>query len=212
MTQLDHIAVVAPDLATGTAWLRDVLGVDAPRGGAHPEMGTHNHLLRLGSDVFLEVIAADPEAKDPQHRRWFCLDDSAEIDRAWHSGRHLRAYVARCSNLAEAIGEHSETFGTPMQISRGDRSWMFGVRADGKLPLDGALPCLMDWGPRGTPVPDMPDYGLQLRELLVETPVPNEVHAGLDAIGIARKPRIGRAETVRLVATIDTPRGVRTLS
>jgi catechol 2,3-dioxygenase-like lactoylglutathione lyase family enzyme len=39
MTELDHIAVIAPDLATGVAWVRDVLGVEASQGGSHPEMG-----------------------------------------------------------------------------------------------------------------------------------------------------------------------------
>src|SRR5262245_22737988 len=73
MTELDHIAVVAPSLAAGIAYVHDVLGVEPPKGGAHPLMGTHNHLLRLGDDVFLEVIAVDPDGPRPAHRRWFGL-------------------------------------------------------------------------------------------------------------------------------------------
>ena len=66
MTELDHIAVVAPDLAAGVAWVRDVLGVEPPRGGKHPQMGTHNCICcALGEDVFLEVIAVDPDAPKP---------------------------------------------------------------------------------------------------------------------------------------------------
>ena len=56
---LDHLVVVAPDLAEGIAHVRDCLGVAMPEGGRHREMGTRNHLLRLGDATFLEVIAVD---------------------------------------------------------------------------------------------------------------------------------------------------------
>ncbi|WP_393939598.1 VOC family protein [Piscinibacter sakaiensis] len=43
-------------------------------GGAHPHMGTHNRLLRLGDHCYLEVIAIDPAAPPPARARWFGLD------------------------------------------------------------------------------------------------------------------------------------------
>jgi glyoxalase-like protein len=39
MTELDHIAVAAPDLGRGAAWVREMLGVEMPAGGKYPEMG-----------------------------------------------------------------------------------------------------------------------------------------------------------------------------
>src|SRR3954469_7122628 len=75
MTELDHITVAARSLAQGLAYLRDALGVDLPYGGAHPRMATHNHLLRLGPALFLELIAIDPTAPPPARPRWFQLDD-----------------------------------------------------------------------------------------------------------------------------------------
>jgi catechol 2,3-dioxygenase-like lactoylglutathione lyase family enzyme len=210
--ELDHIAVIAPDLAAGVAWLRDVLGVEAPPGGKHPEMGTHNHLLGLGPDVYLEVIALDPEAPRPPHRRWFGLDDAEAVAAHWRAGRHLRAYAASCNGLAATIGAQAATFGAPMHISRGDRSWTFAVRPDGELPGSGALPCLIDWGERGTPAPAMPDVGLRLEALRLETPDPDAVQAVLDAIGMRRKPEISLGPQVRLTAIIATPGGVRMLN
>jgi hypothetical protein len=212
VAELDHITVVAPDLATGVDWVRRTLGVAPQPGGAHPQMGTHNCLLRLGDDVFLEVIATDPGAPRPAHRRWFGLDDHDRLREYWQTGRRLTGYVARCSDLKAIVGARPTMFGAPMQISRGDRQWLFGVRADGALPREGALPSLMDWGARGSPAPSMPDLGLRLLSLVVEAPEPEHVSAELDAIGFGGMPDIRRADRVRLYAVIDTPAGVRLLT
>jgi Glyoxalase-like domain len=212
MTEFDHIAVVAPDLGTGVARVREVLGFEPLTGGKHPLMGTHNCLLRLGEDVFMEVIAVDPDAPKPSIKRWFGLDDQAAVRRNWQAGRRLGAYVARCHDVAATIGSHGDIFGQSTQLTRGDLVWTFGVRPDGTLPLGGALPHVMDWGSRGALAPALKDYGLKLRELVVEAPDPAAVHAGLDAIGITRKPTIRRANSVRLSAAIDTPHGVRMLT
>ena len=80
MLTLDHLVVVAPDLAEGVAHVRDCLGLAMPEGGRHEAMGTRNHLLRLGDALFLEVIAVDPEAPAPPRARWFGLSDSQALD------------------------------------------------------------------------------------------------------------------------------------
>ncbi len=211
--ELDHIAVVAPDLATGLAWVRETLGVEPQPGGKHPEMGTHNHLLRLGEGVFLEVIAADPAAGKPSpHRRWFGLDDPAQLRRDWREGRRLRGWVARCSGLEATIGTRGPTLGVPMAVSRGERRWQFSVRADGSLPSDGALPHLIDWGEAGPPASAMPDMGCRLQALVIETPERAFVHSTLTALALANAPHIRDGKTVRLIAAIETPLGVRILT
>src|SRR3954463_1135373 len=60
--RLDHITVVAPSLEVGAAYVGAALGVVPGPGRTHPGMATHNLLLALGSDVYLEVISADPGA------------------------------------------------------------------------------------------------------------------------------------------------------
>jgi hypothetical protein len=53
---IDHIVITAPDLEVGAEFVRQTLGVIPQSGGAHPRMGTHNLLLRLGDSLYLEVI------------------------------------------------------------------------------------------------------------------------------------------------------------
>ena len=213
MVELDHIAVVAPDLATGLAWVRETLGVEPQPGGKHPEMGTHNHLLRIGESMFLEVIAADPSAGRPSpHRRWFGLDDPAQVRRDWRDGRRLRGWIARCSGLEATIGKRAPTFGVPMAVSRGDRNWQFSVRADGTLPADGGLPHLIDWGEAGPPAPGMPDLGCKLHALVIETPEPAFVRSTTETLGLPFAPGVRDGKVVRLIAAIETPFGIRILT
>ena len=56
---IDHLVIAAETLAEGVAWVEDRLGIACSGGGAHPAMGTHNRLIRLG-DLYLEVIAIEP--------------------------------------------------------------------------------------------------------------------------------------------------------
>ena len=72
---LDHLVLAAPELARGVVWAERRLGVAFGPGGAHPGMGTHNRLLRLGAGAFLEVIAPAPDSPAPPHPRWFGMSD-----------------------------------------------------------------------------------------------------------------------------------------
>ena len=91
----DHIAVSAETLGEGVAYVEDALGVRLAAIGHHPHMATHNRLLGLG-DLYLEVIAADPDAPQPDWPRWFDLDHFSGPPR-------LTNWVARTNDLAAAL-------------------------------------------------------------------------------------------------------------
>lgn len=209
--RLDHLTIIAPNLEAGAAHVRDMLGVDMPFGGRHPEMGTHNLLIRLGEDIFLEVIAVDPAAETPERPRWFGLDDAAAVRRAWDSGHRLRGWVARTQGIAGVLSVHGALFGEERQVSRGDRSWQISVPADGSLPADGNAPSIIDWGARGTPALAMADYGLSLAEFWIEHPQPPMVKSLYEQLGVVAPPHIREADHTRYGALIRTPMGLRTL-
>ena len=72
--QFDHIAIGCTDLAEGTAWVEEQLGVALRPGGKHVQFGTYNTLLGMG-DLYLEVIAKDPDAPAIDRPTWFDLDN-----------------------------------------------------------------------------------------------------------------------------------------
>ncbi|WP_342105245.1 VOC family protein [Methylobacterium sp. SI9] len=212
MLTLDHLVVVAPDLAEGVAHVRDCLGLTMPEGGHHREMGTRNHLLRLGDALFLEVIAVDPEAPAPSRPRWFGLSDPARVRADWDAGRRLRGFVARTDDLDGVLAAHPDLLGQAATMTRGALSWRFGLRPDGAWPADGAAPCAMAWGQSGNPARTMPDLGARLEALVLTHPDPDAARQRHAALGLADPPVIVPGDGPRWTARITTPSGLRTLA
>ena len=71
--RLDHLAIGAQTLQEGVAWAEAKLGVSFQAGGTHARFATHNRLLGVADGLYLEVIAADPDATC-EGPRWFGLD------------------------------------------------------------------------------------------------------------------------------------------
>ena len=212
---LDHLVLAAPALAPGVAWAERRLGVAFGPGGAHPGMGTHNRLLRLGADAYLEVIAPDPAAPAPSHPRWFGLSDTDALRHRWDEGPRLAAWVARVADLDAAVAVDPELLGRPVHLTRGTLSWRFALRADGSPPLGGAAPCLIQWDPGagrpdGTPAPLLPDAGCALERLTLRHPDPARVRALLGRLGLAGVTEVAAGEP-GVSALLRTPGGTTSL-
>jgi hypothetical protein len=60
--QIDHLILVVSDLKKGMAEFAERTGVTPVYGGEHPHTFTHNALVALDNGVYLEIIAARPDA------------------------------------------------------------------------------------------------------------------------------------------------------
>lgn len=212
MLTLDHLSIIAPSLQKGIDHVRQCLGIDIPYGRVHPDMGTHNHVLRLGEDVYLEVIAIDPDAAPPGHPRWFGLDDQDAVRAACNTGLWLRGWVARTQHMDTVLAQHGQLLGCKTQLSAGAAApYFFAIPPGGALPLAGLAPCLIDRGQRPPPVASMPDLGARLHRFTIEHPEPGVVEALYDALGIENRPNVQKGVSFRYRAEIHTPGGLKAL-
>jgi hypothetical protein len=64
-SRIDHLVIAASDLISGTKILEAKLSSKFSPGGDHQIMGTHNKLLKLQSDMYLEIIANNQNVDNP---------------------------------------------------------------------------------------------------------------------------------------------------
>ncbi|HEU5293269.1 MAG TPA: VOC family protein [Burkholderiaceae bacterium] len=210
---VDHLVVVADTLEQGTQWCEATLGVEPASGGRHPLMGTHNRLLAIGAerfpDVYLEIIAVDPDAPAPGRARWYEMDDAA-----------LRAAVRERPRLVHAVARTTKIEmlrwglincglnpGTLLAVQRdtphGRLSWRLTVRDDGRFECAGALPTLIEWqGPH--PCDHLSASPVVLNELILRG-VPPRVADVLKLPAVQMSERNEGDGMLR--AVFDTPRG-----
>jgi hypothetical protein len=200
---LDHIAISAATLESGTNWVEAALGVPLAGGGKHPHMGTHNRLLSLG-DLYLEVIAIDPAAPKPAQPRWFDLDRFLGPPR-------LSNWICRTDDLDAALAAAPPGAGTATDLQRGDYRWRFAVPATGRLPFDDCFPALIQWQGDLHPAKSLRDHGIRLTRLEITHPDAAALQvalSGLDDPRISLSP--GPYPALR--ATFATPNGPRVLT
>ena len=202
---VDHLVLSAPSLDEGVAHVAGLTGVTATFGGAHPGMGTHNALLALGDDVYLEIIAPDPAQPEPAGGRPFGVTGDGRIE--------LVSFAVRPSPgmTIEQVVEAARSKGhdpgpiAPMSRSRPDGSelhWQLtmppGAGGDQQVPF------VIDWGDAPNPASTSPG-GCRLLALDVEHPNADRLGAVYAALGLSL--RVDDAETARLSARVDSPHG-----
>ena len=206
MAAIDHIVYAAPNLAAGTAAVEALVGMQAAPGGPHPGMGTRNTLMSLGDDVYLEIIAPDPEQPDPPSGRPFDIDAMSEgrlITFAVHASEgetieDVTAAMAACGEDPGPISAMSRVKPDGEEIH-----WSLTMSAG-----PGLVPFVIEWGNTTHPATVTPT-GCTLVSLSGTHPDPDHIRALHSAIGIDVD--VSAGDTVTFEATLDTPNGRITL-
>jgi hypothetical protein len=166
-------------------------------------MGTHNALLRLGSRVYLELIAIDPEGS-AQWPRWFALDAPAVRERMTREP-FLITWVARIDDIDAAVCA-VPALGRVLALSRGAFRWRIAVPDDGGTNFDGVLPTLIQWEGDAHPADGLAEAGCELLRLELSHPRADELAAQCRRLGVAGAVELDTGPP-RLAARIASPRG-----
>lgn len=178
--RLDHLVYAVPDLAEGTAFVADALGVRPDAGGQHVGRGTANTLVGLGDGAYLEIIGPDLTQPPPSLPRPFAIDDLiAPV---------LVTWAARVSDLPAVIAAARAAGYDP-----GPAQAMRRATPDGGLlawsltappaAFDGLVPFLIDWGDSRHPSGSLA-HPVRLTRFVLRTPDPGPVRHALSALGL----------------------------
>jgi Glyoxalase-like domain len=107
-------------------------GIHAQAGGKHVGLGTHNALLALGPQTYLEIIGPDPDQPEPPVPRPFGIGD---ITRG-----QLVGWALACDDIDQAVAEARSHGYDPGEVVDGCRvgpagtvlRWRGGGRCAGR--------------------------------------------------------------------------------
>jgi hypothetical protein len=182
----DHLVTGAGSLSQGVAWFEQLSGISIPYGGAHPRMGTHNHISAMGANSFIEIIAIDSGADKPDRPRWFNLDSPASIT-ALSQTPQLLTWVVNTTDIDATLAVARQAgfdTGEVIEITRGSLRWRIAVRADGALVENGTFPIIIEWPAGKHPAAAMTDQGIRIKRIQLVHPQPQYLVGGLSAMGI----------------------------
>lgn len=198
MAEIDHIVIGARTLEEGARYVEDHLGVKPSKGGAHPGIGTHNMLLGMGANCYIEVIAPDPAQPDPPHARPFDLDDTS-LRTMLEAEPRLIAYVASTPALDAVVSRlGASQAGEIKAMSRGNLAWRMAFPPQ-RQDMDNLIPPLIQWeGERAAK--HIRDSGWRLTALEAEHPEADSVRAALTTRGLGDTVKVRQSPHPRLVA------------
>lgn len=214
MNRLDHLVIGAETLRQGVDYIRSVLDVELPKGGLHKTMGTHNHLMQLGNDSYIEVIAINPEAAVPRQPRWFNLDDGLMRASLQRQPR-LITWVINTTDIKAVELDSKLPIGVPTELSRDSLSWQLGLTEDGRLLANGLVPYVLQWHTEQHPSRSMADLGCRLHSLEIYHNRPDWLHsilASMSADHLVSIHPLADTETPYLSAKFKTSSGLVNLN
>ena len=202
LSQVDHLVYATTDLDRGMADIEQLTGVRPSPGGQHPGRGTHNALLSLGPNVYLEIIARDPAQPEPATPRAFGLDTLTSPRLVTWSAKGTQL-----NQLHRAAADSNIALGAVFSGSRRRPdgvllSWQF---TDPAVSIgDGIMPFFIDWG--SSPHPSQSAArGATLIAFRAEHPDAQRVQRMLQQLGL--KLTVSKGSLPALIATIEGPRG-----
>ncbi len=199
---LDHLVWLAEDLDAACAQFERMSDVKPEYGGKHPG-GTHNAIVGLGPQVYLEIVA--PQAGADDRHPWVAAARRRPEP-------HLYSYCMRSAvSLADLASRAQQAGYRTIGPSAGSRNLPTGDLLEWELliPLvsgtGGAMPFHIDWSDSPHPAVQSPSAA-RLTGFAAQHPDPDSIRAAMElfAPGVELDQSEGG---VTLTAELDTPKG-----
>lgn len=202
--RIDHLVVAGRDLDEMISSFAASTGVTATYGGAHPGLGTHNAVMSLGGDMYLELLAPDPSQA------------GSFLEQLGLDSHRLVTFAVATSDIDIAAAALERTGAEPGPVIEMSRTRPDGVVLRWKSTSPAAtgfqllVPFAIDWGTAAHPSDSAPG-GCELEALTIHHPAPAQVAAMIDALELnaaaTELVEVVQAESGSLSARLTTPNG-----
>ena len=207
-TVLDHLVLITADLQRTSDWIAERTGVVPTYGGRHPGAGTHNALLALGEDCYLEILA-------PVSRHALAQHPWAQLARAAEEPRLLTYCVRPNFPLLMVAGRLEAQGWRESPVTAGERTCPDGSTLRWRIlrfasnPFGFAFPFFIDWGNQVHPARSLQAAGhdgrVRLGGFAVGNPRATSLAKLLGELG--HDVVAYRSDRTEFRVWLDTPRG-----
>ncbi len=200
--KLDHIVIGTDDLECGVAELEEALGIAPAVGGEHPSWGTHNALLSLGRDRYLELIAPLPESVlRPSLWPLADLQFRGLVPVAWAlATESVDLVAAGLRRLGFGVGDPIP--GSRTRPDGSTLSWRLLPIMDERLPT---APFFIEWGVDVVHPGESSPSGCTLKSLALRDPEPVLLRQFFEAIQY--EVMVEQADRRHIAVELETPKG-----
>ena len=190
---VDHIILAINNLEKGMAQFKAATGIEPVFGGVHPDGFTHNALVALNGETYIEIMAPRPDAKDVP-------EDFAKLETLTPAGWAVRT---RTKEKLKTSG-FAVTENHPGSRAKPDGSVLKWItfRVDGHV----EFPFFIQWGDSTLHPSASSPGGCRLKSLAVTNPDTQSLSQLNDLLNLGLEVAEGNGSS--MVLTLNTPKGV----
>ena len=195
----DHVVFGIHDLQTGIDIIKEKTGIEAIRGGCHPNAGTCNALFSIGDQQYFEVLAPNPDAEiTPKGQLLSTLTNGAIIN-----------WAARTQDIEAAFSTMTQLDIETRGIIPGSRKTLQGDILSWRvlpanIPGVKIFPFFIQWESGNHPATTSPK-GCLLKSFHLVHDDPSKVGSLFDLFGLNFEVTDGSGQGYSIV--IQTPKG-----
>ncbi len=197
---IDHIILGINDLDKGIAQFKELTGIEPVFGGIHPNSFTHNALVALDGEMYIEIMAPRPDAENiPEH--FLRLENLTPID--WAVRTRNTEQTKEKLKAAGFIATESKA-GSRAKPDGTLLSWTtFGIEDHDEFPF------FIEWGASTVHPSSTSPTGCTFQSFHIITPDDEEMNKFNTALHLKLIVTKGPQQQLQLI--IDTPKGKVTL-
>jgi len=187
---LDHIVFGCLNLEEGCNYISERTGITPAYGGVHEGRGTHNALLGLGDQTYLEIVAPDPAQASNEAPLWMNITPQYDL--------RIIGWAAKSDDLNKTVARAKLAQTRLGKIEAGSRKQSNGDLLSWHLTLPdfthgiGMIPFFVDWGQSTHPASSLPQLG-QIEELSFSHSLPEKLSQHLAILETPLPCTLGRS-------------------